>query len=115
MVDYNSGPNAFVNSFLSTEIGVGIGQPSDYYAVHPYRPDSRRPSRSRELAKQPASVSNDASGNLLALGTTGKGVDAVISDFVAPATGTYYVGRLGNASNSVRPGRDPRLRLHPSW
>jgi hypothetical protein len=32
----------------------------------------------------------DASGNLVALSTSGKGVDAVISDLVAPTTGTYY-------------------------
>jgi methionine-rich copper-binding protein CopC/protocatechuate 3,4-dioxygenase beta subunit len=41
----------------------------------------------------------DASGNLLALGAPGRGVDQAISNFVAPSTGTYYavVSGAGNS------------------
>jgi len=40
----------------------------------------------------------DGSGNLLALSTSGKGVDGIISDFVAPSTGSYHVQVTAAAS-----------------
>ena len=57
----------------------------------------------------------DGSGNLLALSDpSSHGVDGVISNFVAPATGTYYVKVTGAPGPAVRPGRDPRRRFRPS-
>ena len=90
LLDFNTGPNAFVNSFLSTKIAVGIGGTPDYYAVPLTAGQS-----STIAVKGSGGKANlglyDGSGNLIALSASGQGTDGVISNFVAPSTGTYYV------------------------
>ena len=94
VLDYNSGPNTYVNSYVSTRI-TAPATPPDYYAV------SLAAGRSSTIAVKGAGSNAevalyDASGNLLALGDpSGNGVDSVISNFVAQSSGTYYVAVTG--------------------
>ena len=72
-----------------------FGTESDYYGF------SLDAGQSATVAFKGSGDSNadiileDASGNTLALPTTGSGVDAVISGFVAPTSGKYYIATFG--------------------
>jgi hypothetical protein len=95
LVSFNNGPNEFVGSQKSTRINPPVAPTADYYSF------SLQAGQSATLAVKALTSSGetlelrDSSDNVLATGTSGStNVDQVISDFVAPATGTYYA-RLG--------------------
>src|SRR5262249_49359246 len=96
LVSFNAGPNAFVNSNLSTKIGVGlVNFTPDYYAVPLTAGHSTTIAMTGNGAHADVAL-YDGSGNLLALSDpSSHGIDGVISNFVAPSTGTYYVKVTG--------------------
>jgi hypothetical protein len=94
----NNGPNAFVGNNQSTLIHF-VPPSSDFYSFH------LDAGQSATLALKGLSGSGahmeleDASGTPLAEGVAGSSnADEVISDFLAPASGTYYARIIGNGS-----------------
>ena len=94
VLDFNSGPNAYVNSYTSTLITAPV-IPADFYAV-PLTAGEATTIAVKGIGGTATLGLYDASGNLLALSSSGKGVDGIISDFVAPTTGTYYAKVTGS-------------------
>jgi methionine-rich copper-binding protein CopC len=114
VVDYNSGPNAFVNSNLSTEFGVGLGITPDYYKVQ-LNAGQAATFAIKGIGATADIGLYDGSGNLLALSShPGHGLDAAISDFVAQSSGTYYVKVSGAPSGQydLVVTRDAGFTLH---
>ena len=79
-------------------IGVLSSSP-DYYAVRLTAGEAASIAVKGSGGEASIAVYN-GSGKLLALSTAGVGVDGIISDFVAPSKGTYYVQVSGAASLS---------------
>ena len=79
-------------------IGVLSSSP-DYYAV-PLTAGEATSIAIKGRGGEASIALYDSSGNLMALPTAGTGVDGIISDFIAPSKGTYYVQVTGAASLS---------------
>jgi protocatechuate 3,4-dioxygenase beta subunit/glutamine cyclotransferase len=72
-----------------------FGTESDYYGFHLDAGESTTIAFKGTGDSNADIILEDASGNTLALPSTGKGVDAVISDFIASVSGEYYVATFG--------------------
>ncbi|MGZ3300197.1 MAG: pre-peptidase C-terminal domain-containing protein, partial [Isosphaeraceae bacterium] len=75
-------------------IGVLSSSP-DYYAV-PLTAGEATSIAIKGRGGEASIALYDSSGNLMALPTAGTGVDGIISDFIAPSKGTYYVQVTGD-------------------
>ena len=108
VASYNSGPNAYVNSFQSTLIGTNlVPPPVDYYAVNL----TAGVSSTLVLQSLDGKAANftlfDPGGNPIATSSAGaKNYTNGLVDFVPSVSGTYYVEVQGTAGDTVRPGRD---------
>jgi methionine-rich copper-binding protein CopC len=91
-VSFDQGPNAYINSFQSTLIGVNIAQTgSDYYSVTLAAGQSMSAALTNQGTFGASFDLEDASGNVLTTGRTGlDNVTQSINNFVAQAAGTYY-------------------------
>jgi methionine-rich copper-binding protein CopC len=99
-VSFAQGPNAFINSFQSTLIGVNIAQTgSDYYSVSLAAGQSLSAALTNQGALGASFDLEDASGNVLTTGRTGlDNVTQSINNFVAQAAGTFYLHVTGNGA-----------------
>jgi hypothetical protein len=92
-VSYHNGPNAFIGSNQSTLIGVNIvPETPDYYSF-PLSAGQSTTLDVKEIGGTADVALYDGSGNLLALDDASN--PGIISNFVAPSSGTYYAKVTG--------------------
>jgi hypothetical protein len=98
LLAFNNGPNAFVGDNKSTRIAP-VAPASDFYSFHLDAGEQVSLAVTALPSGQVAEELQDSAGNILATGTpiSGGNVGQAISNFTAPATGTYYV-RVSGAS-----------------
>ncbi len=90
LVSYYAGPNQFVGSNLSTEIGVGLGT-TDYYAFTLTAGQTATLAATSQGALPVQVALEDGQGNTLATGTAlTTTVNSAIDNYVVTKSGTYY-------------------------
>src|SRR5262249_42043727 len=95
-----SGPNPYVGSGLSTQITGTLVTRGDYFAIQLAAGQSATVGLTGLGGVTHAVIDlEDGSGTVLATSTTAANLDAVIGDFVAAATGTYYIHVTGNRAD----------------